>query len=100
MPRIAAARCEPPAIGAEGQALDKAGVSAERDRLRRFGRFKVPNLYSRVPTSRGEVAAARTKGDLPHITSVALQRAKVCVTLRVPIDVPNFHCMIARRLAA
>ena len=100
MPRIAAARGQPPAIGAEGQALDKAGVSAERDRLRRFGRFKVPNLHGRVPASRGQVAAIGAEGDLPDITSVALQRAEFCVRLRVPVHVPDFHCMIARRQVA
>ena len=69
-------------------------MAAERDRLRRLRRLEVPHLHRRIPASRGQVAAIRTEGDLPGITSMALQRAEFRVCLRVPVDVPDFHCML------
>ena len=54
MARVAAGRREAPAVGAERQAVDKAGVAAQRDRLSRLGRFRSQtfNVESQLPDAR------------------------------------------------
>src|SRR3954469_9805652 len=56
MSGIAAACGEPPAVGAECQALHETGRATQCDWVRRLGRCQVPNLYGRVPTSGCQVA--------------------------------------------
>src|SRR5689334_19521489 len=95
MSRIAAACGQTPAIRAECQTLDKPGRAAQCDGFGGLGRRQVPNFYGRVPTTGGEIATIRAEGRLPNIAAMALERAELCVRLRVPIDVPDFHDMIA-----
>src|SRR6516162_3550668 len=73
---VAASRGEALTVGAERQAPDKAGMAAQRDRLRRRGRLQVPDLDGRVPTPGGQVAAVRAEGHLPDVIHMALQRAQ------------------------
>src|SRR6516225_2843750 len=73
--RVAAGRGEAAAVRAEGQAVDDAGVTAQRDRLGRFGGLQVPNLDGRIPAAGGQVAAVRAEDHLPDVARVALQGA-------------------------
>src|SRR4051812_30166528 len=98
VPRVAAARGQAPAVGAESQAQDEAGLATQRHRLGGRGRLQVPYFDGRVPTARGQVAAVGAEDNLPDIIPMALQRREFCARLCVPVNVPNLDGMIARRL--
>src|SRR4051812_33048900 len=66
---IAASRDQTPAVGPKRQAVDEAGMAAERTDDRPG--VAVPDLHGTVLTGRGDEAAVGAEGHGVHITGVS-----------------------------
>src|SRR5262249_13052854 len=80
---IPASRKQPPAVGAERHAADKAGVTAEAADWRTAG-VAVPDFHGAVLTPRGDPPAVGAEGHGVHIPAVSREGLQYLAGLHIP----------------